>query len=431
MRDIALSLIIFSSIPFILKRPWIGVLMFVWISLMNPHKFAFGFAFDFPFVAVVAVATLLGMLITKDTINLPLNAITFLLTALPVWMSITYLFALEPEAGFSRWIEVLKVFFFVLVTASLLNSRKHIELLLWVVVISVGFYGVKGGLFTLLTGGGSKVYGPPGASYISDNNAISVALVMTIPLMNYLRMVATSNWIKRGFLVAMMLSGMAVLGSQSRGAFLAVFSMLVFLFGKSQKKLTFGLMLFVLFPLAIGFMPESWTERMHTIQTYEQDTSAMGRMNSWHMAINLANDRPLVGGGFEPYSPKTFAMYAPDPLDVHSAHSVLFQMLGEHGYVGLGLFLALGIVAWFYARRTIAASCGRPEYAWAGDMARAIQVSLIGFAIGGLFVNISYWELQYYEIVVLMVVYRLVKSNERMNGSESNGKPIPLVGPRT
>lgn len=431
MRDIALSLIIFSSIPFILKRPWIGVLMFVWISLMNPHKFAFGFAFDFPFVAVVAVATLLGMSITKDTINLPLNAITFLLTALPVWMSITYLFALEPEAGFSRWIEVLKVFFFVLVTASLLNSRKHIELLLWVVVISVGFYGVKGGLFTLLTGGGSKVYGPPGASYISDNNAISVALVMTIPLMNYLRMVATSNWIKRGFLVAMMLSGMAVLGSQSRGAFLAVFSMLVFLFGKSQKKLTFGLMLFVLFPLAIGFMPESWTERMHTIQTYEQDTSAMGRMNSWHMAINLANDRPLVGGGFEPYSPKTFAMYAPDPLDVHSAHSVLFQMLGEHGYVGLGLFLALGIVAWFYARRTIAASCGRPEYAWAGDMARAIQVSLIGFAIGGLFVNISYWELQYYEIVVLMVVYRLVKSNERMNGSESNGKPIPLVGPRT
>ena len=64
----------------------------------------------------------------------------------------------------------------------------------------------------------------------------------------------------------------------------------------------------------------------------------MGRINSWHMAFNVANDRPLVGGGFELYTPKTFARYAPNPEAIHSAHSVYFQILGEHGYVGFADF---------------------------------------------------------------------------------------------
>ena len=430
MRDIALSVIIFSSLPFILKRPWLGVLMFLWLSVMSPQKFTWGFAYSFPFAALVAVTTLIGMLLHKDKIRLPVNAITILLAALPLWMSITYIFALEPADGFNRWIEVLKVFFFVLVTASLLNSRKQLEYLIWVIVLSVGFYGLKGGLFTLMTGGGMRVYGPPGDGFISDNNAISVALVMTIPLMQYLRTVSTSKWIRLGLLGVMVLSGVAVLGSQSRGAFLAVFSMLVFLWLKSRKKVLSGLFLIALIPIVLAFMPETWTGRMQSIETYDQDSSVRGRLNAWRMAINLANDRPLVGGGFEPYSMKTFAMYAPVPEDVHSAHSIYFQMLGEHGYVGLALFLCLGIVAWVISRRTIAASRDQPAYAWADNMARAIQVSLVGFAVGGAFVNIAYWELQYYEIVVLMLTYRLVKTNQRLNVSASSGEPLSIAGSR-
>ena len=86
---------------------------------------------------------------------------------------------------------------------------------------------------------------------------------------------------------------------------------------------------------AIMFMPDVWETRMSTIETYEEDGSAMGRINAWTMAYNLANARPIVGGGFEIYTRRMFQQYAPDPEDVHSAHSIYFQMLGEHGYVGL------------------------------------------------------------------------------------------------
>jgi probable O-glycosylation ligase (exosortase A-associated) len=427
MRDIAISLVVFGSLPFILFRPWIGVLMFAWLSLMTPYRFAFGFAYDFPFAAIVAVVTLLGLVVTKDEVRLDANAVVLLLILLPAWTCVTYLFALEPAAAMPRLKEVLKVFVFVLVSAMVLRTRKHLDWMVWVIVLSVGLFGAKGGVFTLLSSGTGRVLGPPGDSFLSDNNAIAVALIMVIPLMYYLRGQSKSMWIRHGLLAAMVLSGIAVLGTYSRGGFVAVCAMLMFLWLKSQRKALSALLLMPLVPLVLTAMPERWFDRMNTIANYEQDGSAMGRINAWKTLINIANDRPIVGGGFELYSDATFAKYAPDPEDLHSAHSIYFQMLGEHGYVGLLIFLSLGLAAWSTARRTIAIARAKPEHAWAGHLARAFQVSLVGYAVAGVFVNISYWNLIYYEIVIVLVAWRLASAPALPVPSGSVNTGVPRV----
>ena len=184
--------------------------------------------------------------------------------------------------------------------------------------------------------------------------------------------------------------------------------MLFFLWLKSSNKLPMLIVFVLLVPLGIGFMPASWTDRMNTIKTYEQDASAMGRINAWTNAFNIANDRPLVGGGFELYSVRVFAKYAPDPTDVHAAHSVYFQILGEHGYAGLLIYLSIMISVWLRANRVINYGKGKPEFDWAVGMVRAVQVSIVGFSAGGLFVNIGYWELLYYELLIVIVAYRIV-----------------------
>jgi putative inorganic carbon (HCO3(-)) transporter len=89
-------------------------------------------------------------------------------------------------------------------------------------------------------------------------------------------------------------------------------------------------------------------------------------------------------------------------------------MLGEHGYVGLLLFVGLGVVGWMNSRRIIRYARNKPEYVWAADLARAVQVSLIGFAAGGMFVNIAYWELQYCEVIALMLAWAIIS------------KPLPI-----
>jgi probable O-glycosylation ligase (exosortase A-associated) len=407
MRDIALALFIVGMLPLVIRRPIFGVLLWVWLSLMAPHRFTYGFAYDFQFAALVAGCTLIGVVMTKEEIRYQSSTLLILLLVFPLWTLVTFMFALEPEQAMRRMKEVPKTFLFVHLCAMVLRSRRHIDWLIWVIVVSVGFFGVKGGIFTLLDGAG-RVWGPPGDTYLSDNNAIAVAIIMVIPLMYYLRAVSQSRWVRHALLASMLLCGMAVLGTYSRGGFLAVSAMLLYLWFRSQRKVVFALILVPLVPVAIAFMPDRWGERMDTISTYEQDGSAMGRINTWKMLANLANDRPIVGGGFEPYSPATSARYSNTPEPVRSAHSIYFQVLGEHGYVGLLIFISIGVAAWATARRTVAAARAAPEHAWAGALASAIQVSLLGYAVGGAFVNIAYWDFVYYTVVALSVACGLV-----------------------
>jgi probable O-glycosylation ligase (exosortase A-associated) len=149
----------------------------------------------------------------------------------------------------------------------------------------------------------------------------------------------------------------------------------------------------------------------------------MGRVNAWRMAINLANDRPLVGGGFEIYNERVFSRYAPDPEDLHAAHSIYFQVLGEHGYVGLMLFLLLWFLVWRDASWIIRNSRDHAELRWALDLARMIQVSLVGYAVGGAFQNQAYFDLPY-EMLIAVVLTRLLVEKEVEALGQNESVPV-------
>ncbi len=149
---------------------------------------------------------------------------------------------------------------------------------------------------------------------------------------------------------------------------------------------------------------------MDTIGTYEEDRSAQGRIKTWTMLTNLALDRPLVGGGFEPYTPEVFRHYLPDYDRVHSAHSIYFQVLGEHGFVGLALFIVFWMLTWRLSRRIIKHTKNDPQSKWAYWLAAMIQVSLVGYFVGGMFLNLAYWDMPYYLMIALVVTWHVLKS---------------------
>jgi probable O-glycosylation ligase (exosortase A-associated) len=402
MRDLVLSVFILGSLPFILGRPTLGVFLWVWVSVMNPHRLTWGFAHDSAFAQLIAIATLLGLVFSRQPKRLPVTPVTVVLFAMLVWMNVTTLFALDTPESLPMWERVMKIQIMIFVTLTLLHTRQHIQILMWILVGSVAFFGVKGGLFTLRGGGEDRVWGPAG-SFIEENNSLALATVMIIPLLRYLQLQVTRRWMRHALLLAMVLCGFSALGSHSRGALLAIAAMLAFLWFKSPTKVRTGALLLMLVPLAISFMPDKWDERMRSIQTYEEDRSAMGRINAWMMAFNLAKERPLVGGGFQIYNADVFARYAPDPTDEHTAHSIYFQMLGEHGFVGLLLFLLLWLLVWRDAAWIDRRTRRRAEMQWASDLARMVQVSLVGYAVGGAFLNLAYYDVPYNLLVVLVL----------------------------
>jgi len=305
----------------------------------------------------------------------------------------------------------MKIMLMTFVTLMLIKTKRHIQLLIGVIVFSLSYYGIKGGIFTFVGGGEHLVWGP-GNSVIAGNNELALALIMNIPLLHYLQVFAKNKWVHYGLLATMLLCAVASLGTYSRGALLALAAMGGSLWIKSQKKFRLVVLFILAVPLVIAYMPEQWNIRMDTITTYEADASVQGRFSAWRMAFNLAKDRPLVGGGFEITTPELFSRYAANEGDVpRAAHSIYFQALGEHGFVGLGLYLLLGFLTWRTGIWIIRNTRGLHEYQWAFSLASMIQVSMIGFAVGGVFLSLLYWDVPFY-LMAAMVVTRIIVENE-------------------
>jgi putative inorganic carbon (hco3(-)) transporter len=400
MRDYLIFGIIFSLLPFMLKKPFIGVLAYTWVSLMNPHRLTYGAAYSFPFAALITGVTLLGLFVSKEPKRIPATPLIFVLGLFAAWMTLTGFFAFEPQRAWVEWDRVMKTFFMVFITICTINTQKRIQAFAWMVALSLGFYGLKGGLFTLLSGGAYRVHGPED-SYIGDNNDMALALVVIVPLLWYLQLQATRKWLRYGLVATIGLTVIAAAGTYSRGALLGCSAMLFFLWIKSKSKLRTGAILLLILPLVYQIMPEQWFNRMDTIDHYKADSSAMGRINSWHFATNLAENN-LFGGGFRTFTPRMFQLYAPEPLNVHAPHSIYFQVLGEHGFVGLALFLIFMLLAWRTGTRIIRFCKGRAELKWASDLAALSQVSIVGYAVGGAFLTLAYYDL-YYDVVILLV----------------------------
>lgn len=429
MRDLLIILLFSWGSLVALRHPYIAALLWTWIGLMNPHRLGWGFAYSMPFAMAAGALLAFSMLINAKQVRWNFTYPTPLLLVFIAWMGITTLFAIFAQESFSRYVDILKVLLMLLPIAAVIRTRDQIIGFVFVITASIVFFGIKGGLFTLASGGNFRVWGPP-SSVIEGNNELAVALIITVPLVYFLATQASilkslpiisrvsEKWTKRLSYLAMFLSLIAALGSHSRGALLAMLAMGAVLWWRSKAKGTLAVVALVMGLIGTAFMPEQWTSRMNTIQTYEEDASAMGRINAWTMAVNIANDR-LTGAGFVTDSPVIYQSYAPNPNFVIVAHSIYFQVLGEHGYIGLLLYLAFWISTYVLAGRINRETAGKPELGWANTLASMCKVSLIGFAVGGAFLSLAYWDMPFYIFVALICTERWVRGAIESDAKQS------------
>ena len=406
MRDLLVVSIVGVMALMALKRPWIGVMLWTWISVMNPHRYTWGFAYSAPLAAVAAGATLVGLLLTRERQS-PFQGppmVWFLLLAIAITFS--WLFGMDPAGDYVQWNKVMKIYFMTFIAAMLLYTKHHIMAFAWVTVGSLALLGAKGGVFTILTGGNHRTWGPPG-SFIEDNNEFALALIMTIPLLHFLQLQVSRAWVRHGISVAMLLCAASALGSHSRGALLAIAGMGAMFWWRSKKKGPIALMIAIVVLALLPMMPEEWWSRMDTIRTYEEDASAMGRINAWIVAWEVAKNN-LVGGGMSYQHDIFFILYGVYGHTSLAAHSIYFQILGNHGFIGLFLYLGMWLSAYRIAGGLNKNARNNPETRWAADLGAMAQVCFVGFAVGGAFLSLSYFDLPYNVMVMVVLAKRWV-----------------------
>ena len=408
MRDIAIFLVLLGTLPLAMARPFVGILLWSWMSFMNPHRITWGFATEMPWTMMIALATVMGCIIAQEPKRFPPGTTVKLIVAFLILTSITSLLALVPsDEMYGRWSLVSKIFIMLLLTLSLLTTRKRIHGLIWMIVISIGYFGIKGGAFALLTGGGDRVWGPAG-SMIHDNNNVAAAMLTVLPLIYYLYQQAENWYMRAGIAVVIVLTTFSVVSSQSRGALLGGIAAAGFMWTKTQNKIVSGVAIIFLLGAVAVFMPQSWYDRMGTIKTYsDSEDITNNRLFLWETGWKIALARPLTGAGFySPYERSVVEQYAPGAV-ARSLHSVWFETLAEHGFPTFFVWLAFPIVAWINARRIIKYASAIPDLRWAVDLARMGQVSIVAFLVAGTFLPLMYYDV-YFTIMIAIAATRIL-----------------------
>ena len=431
MRDLLIALIVFGSIPFILLRPYLGLLMWSWLGYMNPYRLAYGFAYSFPWVQLIAIVTLASLIFSKESKKVPVSPISVLLFLFLAWTGVTSFFAVDSASAWIVWQEFAKIQIMVFVTLMLVNTRQRMHWLVWIIVISIGFYGLKGGMFTLLKGGMFNVLGPPG-SFIADNNALALALCMVLPLMRYLQLHTKMKWVYIGLGISMFLTSVAVLGTYSRGGLIALAVVCGILFLRSRGRIAVVAVVIVVGFAAFHFMPPQWMERMDTLHNAENTDSGQTRIQSWQFAINVALNHPIVGGGFRVYeSDAWWKRYGPQGAIQRAVHSIYFSVLGDQGFPGLVLFVGLLMVSWWSCSRVRKKTRSSSDQKWGYDLASMLQVSLVAYMAAGIFLPMAYFDLVYQLIAMCLLLHTLIANEETSSSRSAISDPIMLEKSKT
>ena len=436
MRDLIFFLAFLILFFFSLRRPFIAVSLWLWSGLFVPVYWLYGFASHISYNSIFAATTIIGYLIYRGKPAFKINPVFFVVILFFLHTCLTSIFALAPaiivKIDLIDFSKAILLFIFI---SLILRKRHHFNLFLWVFVLSIGFMGFVEGLKFIASAGGHRINGPSG-NILSDNNHMAVAMCMTIPFIIYLTGETKEKLLKFGLRMMLLMCIIAVLGTFSRGGLIGLTIILGYFWLKSRHKIRSIFVLLLAATLAYNFLPQSWYNRMDTIDNAMADGSFTTRVNSWKIHTLMALDRPLIGGGFKgPQVSYVWRMLAvdidkfdfirtPPPGDKGwAAHSIYFQVLGDQGFLGLFWFLLFILLAFLRLstiERYFAKSAGKES--WQCLLAGMTKISILAYCVSGAALSLAYLEMFYAILAVVVCLDQVMKQ------SVANEKAMPQTG---
>jgi probable O-glycosylation ligase (exosortase A-associated) len=405
VRDNVVIGLVCAALPFILFRPFLGLLVYYWLAYMRPQNMAWATSRYMPLSQWVAIAMVVGLLLAVGRERLmTIRPQTVLLILLGLWISLTVQTAVIPEMSQVVYGQYWKAILVSIIATGLVRDRSRLRTVLVLVVVSVGFLGAKRGLIGLVSGGARYEDGPGG--FMSDNNSFALALNMILPFLVGFALSEQKRWARLLAAGTAALCVLCILFTFSRGGMLTLMVVGGLLIWRSQRRLLVAGLLalslggFVLF--SSSKLTDDYVQRASSISNYEEDSSAQGRLNAWETSWRVFLDFPILGVGPNNLE-AVFFRYAPDTTRFRVTHDAYLQLLSECGLPSLLLFLgALGTSLWRLQRLRKITALPAIEL-----QARMLQISIIGYMVGATFLNMAYCEL-IYTVMALSVSLEVV-----------------------
>jgi len=378
-----------------LFRPFSGLLYYLWFSFGRPADFVWpNFVFDYE--VWISGATLLGYLVFEMSKSPPRVDGMRLLILLWCWFAVTSLTAQIPKIAYPKLWEYTRIFIMAFLTFALANSEKRIRSILYVLAISLGFLGAKGGYDAITTGFQNSMRGPGGM--MSEQNEYALALNMGIPILVWLAQEDARWWVRLIFRGMALGSAIVVVGTRSRSGLLGLCMAGIVLVIFSKHKALFGTIGASCVLLLLLFGPQGALNRYKTIPTAAQvDPSAIGRLQAWQAAIKMTKAHPIRGVGLRNFL-YVFPQYSNDTPRV--THNAVFDLLSETGIPGCLIFLTMIFSAIFQMFLLRSKALAHPDAKHLAMYCQIVAAVLLVYLVPNMFINRQDFDLMYQMIAV-------------------------------
>lgn len=397
-----------------IRRPFLFVLAYAYIDILAPQKVSWGFLQSIPISLIAFIGAVTAWAVADDKTGMRFSPRQLLLLLLLIYCGLTTRSADFPEEALDKWSWVWKALVFALFLPLTVRTRLRIEALALTMVLSLACIVIGGGIKTVASGGGG--YGTL-RLLVNDNTGIyegstlSMVAVATIPLIVWLARFGTI--FRPGKLVTLFALALGFacclipIGTQTRTGLICLVILIALSLRSVKRPLLYIGVIAGLASVAVPFLPQSYLDRMNTIENHKSDQSASTRMAVWMWTIDFAKTHPF-GGGFDAFRQNRVSydtIKAENAGDNNTAietqrieekarayHSGYFEMLGEQGYPGLAMWLLLhisGIVQLELIQRRLRRmtdAISRSDR----SLALALQSGHCVYMFGALFVGIAF-----------------------------------------
>ena len=411
-----IDLVFLAFIGFVLvlglKRPFLWVLAYAYIDILAPQKIGYGVIQSVQVSLIAFAAAFGGWLLLDAKKGARFSLRQGLMLALLVYCAWTTGNADFAEPAAEKWDWVWKALLFAIFLPLTITTRIRIEALALVMTLSVAMIVIGAGIKTVLGGGGY------GGLYLFVNNnsgiyesstlaTVAIAMIPVILWFTRHGTVFAPDWRVKLFSYALIFACLLIpVGTEARTGLVCIAALGVLMLRDVKRRFLYLAGGATLALAALPFLPQSYYERMATISGYQSDASASTRVAVWKWTYDFAKERPF-GGGFDAYRGNSFTYMMPvvtgegntQSVEYHEVtdkarayHSSIFEMLGEQGWPGLILWLALhglGLLHMEKIRRRWKHRKGEGQD-WQAPLASALQFAQIIYLVGSLFQGIAY-----------------------------------------
>jgi probable O-glycosylation ligase (exosortase A-associated) len=425
LRSLFLTLMYLNFLGVGILAPFVFTLGYVWVDTFRPQDVSWEILNQLPVALIMGVAALAGYCLLDRRSPPRLTLVTVLTLLLAGWITATMYWAESPLAGWSKWDWAFKSVMFSAFIPLAIRSRVQIEAFVQVYVFALAANFIPYAIKVLISGGG---YGHnlglmAGNANLSEGELLSTVVLMAIPLALYLgrhtQLLPRTRLVKLGYMGLAGCALVTALGTYERSALVALVALGGYMLMRSRRKMLFGLCMALGAVAVVALMSSEWTERISTLNDPTADSSALIRLLTWEWTLKYVVANPFGGG---------FNCFVINRIELPNGHvhfgrafqSIYFEMLGQHGWLGLGLFLGIIARTMIGLRQLRRRIRDIPHLAWCADMADALQAGMVVFLTAGAFVDIAFQPELWYFIAMFVSLSEYVRRVEQ--------NAVPAVG---